>query len=288
MKWISICLAVIMAGCILTGCTPSNEATSSSEVSQESVAAETSSENTEEITPITMYFFHETACGSCNGTAEFNDIYSEQLKDIDKDQYPAQVFTYNTFQTTGREKLEEVAEEWGLDPDDINEPALLINGRVFNGMDAIESNLREQYLAAWEEGPVEPTVYQKENTLTEDQLFEGWEANADNQTVVYFYRITCPECNETEPVIEEIPDSIQVNGEETTIDLVKLNSRDGRNGDRIYEFFKAYNVAEEDQMVPIVFFKDSYLAGYDQISAHLTEKLEEGAGLGFTWPEPQE
>lgn len=286
MKWISVLLAVITAGCLVSGCgqpEPSSPTESSQEISESSTVSEE-----EEITPITMYFFHNTACGSCDGTAEFKDVYSEQLKEIDKDQYPAQVLMYNTFQTSGHQKMEEVAEEWGLDPDDISEPALLINGRIFNGLEAIEKNLQEQYLAAWEDGPVEAAVYKEENTLEDTQLFDGWEADPTHQTVVYFYRITCPECNETKPVIEEIPDNIQVNGEETVIDLVEVNSREGRNGDRIYEFFKAYNVPEEDQMVPIVFFKDSYLAGYDQISAHLTEKLEEGAGLEFAWPEVQE
>lgn len=297
MKYRVWMMAALLAAALLAGCAGNdsseessaggNDAAAGSCATVESSAAADEGESSqgEEIEPITMYFFHDTACGSCNGTAEFVEVYSAQLEGIDKDQYPCQLYMYNTFQTSGRDKLTEVAEAWGLDPNDINEPAMLINGRVFNGMDAIESNLREQYLAAWEDGQMDDAEIKKENTLTEDQLFDGWEANPDNQTVVYFYRVTCDECNETAPVIEAMPDSVEVDGTETAVDLVEINSREGRNGDRVYAFFNAYQVPEEDQMVPIVFFKDSYLAGYDDISAHLTEMLEQGAGLNFSWPE---
>lgn len=33
---------------------------------------------------LTIYFFHDTACGSCDGTAEFREIISEQLYPYEK------------------------------------------------------------------------------------------------------------------------------------------------------------------------------------------------------------
>lgn len=289
------CLAV---GCLLSGCNSRSvdelsDDTAGISSSTESLAesnnkGEESSAAEEDTPAVTMYFFHDTACGSCNGTEDFYNIYEEQLKDIDKEKYPAEVHTYNIFQTSGREKMEEIAQEWGLDPASISDSALLINGRVFSGLEAIEKNLKEQYLIACEKDPVDASVYRKDNLMQPEQLFEGWDAHPENQTVVYFYRITCPECNETKPVIDALPDSVEVDGQSIPVDLVRINTREGRNGDRIQEFFKAYDVPQEDQMVPIVFLKDQYLAGYDEISGSLVDLLEQGAGLEFSWPQPQQ
>ncbi len=244
------------------------------------------SESDEEAETLDIYFFHNTPCASCNGEEEFYEIYREALQDVDREKYPNEVLSYNTFQTGGQEKLEEIASAWGIPLDDIQEPSVLINGRVFNGLEAIGKNLKEQYLLAWEDG--DPTVnaaaVQKENRLTEEQLFDDWEAEKDHLTVVYFYRTTCGECIETKPFLDEIPETIDINGQPVKIDLIQLNTREGKNGQRISMFFQTYQVPEEDQMVPIVFFTDSYLAGIKQIGPGLAEKLEQGAGMGFDWP----
>lgn len=269
-------LLIILALCCVFGCSAKLE--NNKEISDTEM----------ESSYIEIYFFHNTPCSTCNGKAEFYDIYNEELEDVDKEKYPAKVYCYNTFQINGQDKLKEIASLWGILPDDINEPAMLINGRFFNGLKAIEKNIREQYMLAWEDG--DPTVdviaVQKENSLTGEQLFEGWKTEPENQTVVYFYRTTCAECIETALLIDNIPKTMELNGEEVKINLVRLNTREGKNGQRASEFFRSYHVSEENQIVPIVFFRDSYLAGIDQISSELGNSLEEGAGLGFVWPQP--
>ena len=47
---------------------------------------------------------------------------------------------------------------------------------------------------------------------------------------------------------------------------------------------RAYQVPEEDQMVPIVFTSQGYLAGYEDITQNLLPQLEAGAGLNFQYP----
>ena len=67
--------------------------------------------------------------------------------------------------------------------------------------------------------------------------------------------------------------------------VVRINTRSGRNDEVIQAFFAMYGVPEEEQMVPIVFTARGYLAGYDAISADLVRELEAGAGLGMEYPE---
>ena len=233
---------------------------------------------------LSMYFFHDTACRSCDGTEEFYKVYDEKLKDLEKEAYPCKIFTNNVFQTNGRKKLESMAEEWGLDVSSIEFPVLLVNGRMFCGMEEIEKNIREQYLIGIQNGFKESESFKRENHLKEEDLFQGWETDPSHMTVVYCYRYTCPECEETFPFLNELPKEINIDGKKVPVDLIKINSREGRGGDRIRVLFEKYNVPEEKQGVPFVFLRDKYLSGYDEISTQLIPLLEKGEALDFCWP----
>ena len=103
--------------------------------------------------------------------------------------------------------------------------------------------------------------------------------------MVYFYRLTCQECVETEEdLINALPQEVTVDGTAYPVQVVKINTRSGSNGDILQAFFQAYQVPEEDQMVPIVFTTQGYLAGYEDITASLLSQLEAGAGLDFQYP----
>lgn len=279
----------------LTGCggekKESNPCTPENSCATESSTADSSEDTAEESStvalsePFTMYFFHDTACGSCDGTSEFYEAYNRALEGIDRDAHPCQLLTYNIFQTGGNQVWKELTAEWGLDAASISCPALLVNGRVFSGLEQIEKNVREQYLLGMEGGFMEPDQIGTENALAEDELFDGWEADPEHLTIAYFYRYTCPECEETRPFIDGLPEEVEVDGKMVPLDVVKINTRGGRGGDRVMEMFRDREVPEEDQVVPIVFLADGYLAGYDAISGQLLAELEKGNGLGFTWPE---
>ena len=44
--------------------------------------------------------------------------------------------------------------------------------------------------------------------------------------------------------------------------------------------FEKYGVPEEEQIVPVVFLRDRYLAGGEKIKRYFMEYLEQGYGLG--------
>ena len=87
-----------------------------------------------------------------------------------------------------------------------------------------------------------------------------------------------------DPFIESLPQTVAVEGEQVKVNLIRLNSREDNNRERIYALFEAYGVPEDDQMVPIVFFRDGYLAGGSSIEENMLLWLEEGRGNGFAFP----
>ena len=58
--------------------------------------------------------------------------------------------------------------------------------------------------------------------------------------------------------------------------IAELESRMGDNGTQIRRLFEEYQVPDEDQMVPFVFLKDTYLAGQESIEENLQKMLEGG------------
>lgn len=257
---LTLCLFTGVAGCELA-------------VAQEPVFPDT----------VTLYFFHDTACGSCDGTSEFYELAGKALEGV-RDLYAFRIVAANVFQTDGSALWARIAAEMGFDADNTTFPALAVNGKLFQGMEAIEKNMREAYLTAGEDLFVYRRLFDLAVSGKGAPLFADIQVNPDVSTLMYFYRITCDECNQTKPLIDALPSAVAVPGGDTPLEVIRLNTRSGNNGDRVRAFFQAYDVPADDQMVPIVFLADRYLAGYEQIAAHLSQALSEGAGLGFRLP----
>ena len=68
-------------------------------------------QETEAQEAVQILFFHNTACGSCDGTEEFRQAVEEQISYY-KEEYPYELQMYNVFQTTGMQEWEKTAAEY--------------------------------------------------------------------------------------------------------------------------------------------------------------------------------
>jgi glutaredoxin len=232
---------------------------------------------------VDMYYFYEELCGSCTEDAieAFYSIFREKVPYQEREQYPHRLHTINVYEQQGRPVWEQVTDDMGLDRESLQMPSLIVGGRVFQGHENIANNIREAFLTAGEDMFVYKRVYNPATRKTGTQLFDDYAITPDHVTLVYYYRITCPECAKVKPLIDELPASVMVmNSKDVPLDIIRINTRSGNNGDRIAAFFEAYNVPDQDRKVPIVFFSDSYLVGADAIKAGISGKLAEGPG---TW-----
>lgn len=233
-----------------------------------------------EETAITIYYFYYNACGSCDGEEDIDYIEEQELTDSTVDY---EIDPYNTFTVEGKKFYESIKTTYGLTDLEDSFPLAIINGNVLQGLTAIESRISEQLLVSAEEVALNIDVtYQ--NSLTEEELFSEYTIEEMDNTLLYFYRITCSECEAVTDTVNGIPDTIALDGVEYETNLLKFNTRSAKNGDRIYRLFEVYEVAEEDQIVPIIFFADTYIAGADNINAYLNEYMENGEGIGMILP----
>ena len=196
-----------------------------------------------------IYFFHDTACGSCDGTEDFLAVVSEQISGY-KEVFPYRLVMYNVFKSEERDSAQGILAEYGLSMEEASFPMLLIDGKVYEGVGEIEANLKREYLSSVGSG------------------------------AVYFYREDCQECIALKSFLDGMPRTVVVDGVEMPFHLTRLNSRVGDNGKRIWIMFEKYGVPEEEQIVPVVILRDRYLAGGEKIKRYFMEYLEQGYGLG--------
>lgn len=197
---------------------------------------------------VSIYFFHNTACGTCDGTEEFRALVEEEISGY-KDVCPYELLEYNVFQTGGKDEWDAVSEEYDLENESYIFPVMVVDGTMYTGMSEIRAHLYPAFL------------------------------KAAGVSALYFYRKDCQECLDMEAFWEQFPETYQSGGVEYPCRLLNLESRTDNNGDLIRQLFEKYQVPDEDQMVPIVFLKDRYLAGQQEIEKNLLSSLEESGGF---------
>ncbi len=270
-KWIALILLTCLC---LTGCARGISTAKASEALPDKIE---------------IRYFYNQACATCNDLDQFMELFDEKLGE-DKGRYPYELKSYNVFHEEDKKVFDTEMERLGISDnlmDVFSSPILTVNGKAYYGTEEIGRNLREAYLTAGEDlfelgrGVYDPL---EEKTFTE--LLSSYPIEKNHAVCVYFHRIGCPECIDlNNDFMDSLPESVTIDGKDYPVQVIRINTRSGKNGVVIQKFFEAYNVPEEDQMVPIVFTKSGYLAGYDAISAGLLESLTSGDSLDFTYPE---
>jgi hypothetical protein len=228
---------------------------------------------------VRLYYFYENLCHLCDEQGKYYTMLNEQLPLEERDRYPHDFPVYNVYDTFGRGEYARVTDSMGINRDMLTLPVLIAGGRVFQGFENITGNIREAYLTAAEDIYVNKRVYNPAARKTGDRLFEDYPVRADHLNMVYFYRITCPECAKVTPFIDGLPGTVGTEDGDVPLAVTRINTRSADNGERIAAFFEAYGVPDADRMVPIVFLADSYLAGAEAINGNLEARLKQRPGL---------
>jgi len=100
---------------------------------------------------VELHYFYDEPCGSCDGTTEFYELLTEQTGDI-RGSIPYAVYTHNVF-SEGTEARDAAAAAQGIDLNvygRIAYPCLMLDGKLYQGLDDIRANVREAFLAAGE------------------------------------------------------------------------------------------------------------------------------------------
>jgi len=162
-------------------------------------------------------------------------------------------------------------------------PVLIINGIAYQGMPAISSNIREAVFTAGNDLFLRGYVYNPRYAKTGENLWDYYEVNEHEITIIYLYRTVCPSCTAIQHLFQNAPESVTIDGEEVRLNIIMINTRSGNNPDRARVLFDAFEVPAERRSVPIVITMSGYFIGITEITA-MFENLARADRLGFQFP----
>lgn len=232
----------------------------------------------------TVYFFHETSCGSCDGTTEFIEIFNEQIGDI-KDQYHYELVTVNAFTESGYEQLEDVLGSIGKTRSDIHYPVMIIGEDAVSGLEEIEASIRDIFVKYGEGYKAEYVEVEASEEETSDaDLFAGVEFKETDSVISFFYTLACDDCDAVKAHLAELPAEVKVDGVACPVIIDSYSIAEEEGMEKVRAMFDVYKVPEEEQQVPIIFYRDGYISGREAILETLVSHLEAGDHTGFAYP----
>jgi cytochrome c biogenesis protein CcdA/glutaredoxin len=160
---------------------------------------------------------------------------------------------HNIFHDSGAKLMDDYLQKFDVPEDKQSKTMVFIGDSFLSGQKEIENRLKDEFIKV-------------KDSLMQDILSVS---PSSVPALQYFYITGCSSCLEVDRFLDSIHD----------IDVKKLNISDAENLDLIKMYFKAYEVPEEEQSVPIIFIGDTYLAGEKAIKESLITKIKEGVHL---------
>lgn len=214
--------------------------------------------------PIEVSYYYEEVCASCDGTKDFFELYNQVFSSEDKKTFEAKISTYNVFMDSCKEQYEDVKEELQI-PAGTSLPVLVIDGQWISGHENMEKQMRDLLMNRQngDVGSAETADITVEAEVMEEKSNHGFWTElydmidgAKNPVVVLFSTNHCEDCQSVKKWFSE---------QELSIQLVEYNIIENECLDELKSVFTQYQVPEEKQKVPAVFFGEEYLIGKDEI-----------------------
>lgn len=232
---------------------------------------------------VEIYFFYSEE----DGDIEFLRFISPYIDGEAGQRYPHAVFTIDVGSRAGQRTFRELSYELlAMSSEYFALPMMILNGQAYQGIANIQLDFKEAFLTAGHDFFVNGHIFNPRYQKTGEELFYDFWANPEHITLVYFYRLICPACDELEIILENyLPQSLEIDGRTVAVDLIRINTRSGNNQERVRAFLDAYAVPEEERMVPIMFTNTGYYVLVENISELImSSSLAHESKLGFQFP----
>ena len=269
----------------------------------EAVSAETEEEK-EERQKVQLEYYQYNVCASCHPEDTFYEIISEELGGM-KEEYPYEIFVYNTFHEQDKERLEKKLETLGLQDEEAALPVLMVGDVCLSGSDEIREGIRAALIRAsdavgggkTQETAVETEEWETDNgskdkAAAEETEASGWRQRLEEELkqedhsdciLLYFSTVSCDDCTAVKQFFSGLNGT--VTAPDGTVCRLRIHEFNIAEEDYVLllkELFKGYGVPEAQQQVPAVFWGDGWLSGADRVISGLKERMEDGSLTGLT------
>ncbi len=249
---------------------------------------------------LTVIYFYQNVCASCDGDAEFFRLYQQWLTPEEQEQFEGSIASYNVFLDSCKEKYQQQAERLGI-PEGTSLPVLVVGDRWVSGLDQMEALLQEEAAEAEkaqqesgeevrteagagdaqakagiekaqteaEGGKNTQNVDAKADAAAQQELVQELLRHLTDDSapvVVLFTTENCTDCEQAKEWLQQ--EAGQSGGVILTYNIIR---------DPCLEFlkcmFREYEVAEQEQKVPALFYGDQVVVRAEQIRQLSAEAL---------------
>jgi cytochrome c biogenesis protein CcdA len=207
--------------------------------------------------PELLYFF-ESYCGSCTPEEDFIEEFRKMTGKSTGD-YDCKF--YNIRYENAKEALDSAIDAYNIPKEKQLLPLLIVDGEIYAGKDAISVELPKDTLS-------------REDTT--------------DSIIYYLYVTACGSCAEAKKTLDTLPASVSISRGTYTFDskvvIVPINI--GEETAMALSLFESYQVPEDKQFAPIVFLRDRYLSGSEEIARELDASLLRGEAVGNRIAQP--
>ena len=249
---------------------------------------------------IQLEYYQYNVCGACHPEDDFFEIVSETIKPL-KSEYPYEISVYNTFRVEERKHFQKRLQELELEEDSTILPALFflsddgVATVCLSSLDEIKEKIVTTLKQTSEEN-LENVLQnekakllegsQEESTADSSVDWKGQLRDAVSQdtstdaVLLYFSTVSCTDCSEVKALLKEMKSAEQT-AQAGTLTVHEFNIAEGDGVVLVQKLFSLYNVPSDKQQVPIVFYKDGYLSGADEITKNLEQVWKSGGLTNF-------
>lgn len=255
---------------------------------------------------VQMEYYQYNVCASCHPEDDFFAVVSDTISPI-KQEYPYEIAVYNTFRAEDKNRFEKRLQDLGLKEADVSLPALIMISEdsealvCLSGLDEIKEKLEdtlkqaakpEQFVSS--EAALESDEKTEAASLTEnenqdhmqvsssdwkEQLREAVSKDKSTDSVIlYFSTVSCTDCSEVKSLLKKMTEEQTA---KKPLVIHEFNIAEGDNVVLLQKLFSIYDVAVEEQQVPIVFFSGGYLSGAKAVTQELEQKWKDDELTGF-------
>ena len=244
-----------------------------------------------EKTRIEVQYFYMSPCESCRDGEKFLEFFEETLSGLDNDLKSSdfKVPVINTFKSES--SFIEKCDELGIPNNKRFLPMLVIGDQYIQGQQVIEEELGSFIQNAVDDveqkessGSIRVTKSTDISQQIQDESNKPLFATVydpEDAHFVYFYTDSCKDCTKTLDFFEIL--ALEYSAEKVSIDYKYI--LDPQIMEEWKTYVEIYDLPEEHESTPIVFYNGGYLHGYQEIQDEMQSLIDEGKATQFVPPD---
>lgn len=266
-RYITLIIVFCILICPLIGCSKKE----TGKHIEETIGDNNQNERVDQETIIELFFF--SPCESCDEDIKFENAIRDSINAEDKGNITFR--NYNVFRDEHKDFMEERMSKLGFNIGREDLPVALVNSEIFTGeYHEIGSKVNDKIGDNHE-------FFRDLPSLRED-------INETDSLLVFFTTYSCGSCEEVKEYLKTINShtiDVEVNNSSfsSEIKIIEKNILEDDNLDLLNGLMKLYNVENQDQQVPILFYENGYLSGVENINKNIKKVIKEGKTLDFDY-----